>query len=50
MNIYRIIGLIIAIIGGVIMFTWDSEYDFLLGFLIGGGIALLFSGKPKGLK
>lgn len=47
MNIYRIIGLLITVVGTVIMFTWESEYELLIGFMIGAGIALIFSGATK---
>ena len=46
MNKIRIFGLLMLIIGIVLHFTFDNDgIDFLTGLLIGGGIALLITGK-----
>lgn len=46
MNRIRIFGLIILIIGIILHFSFKNDgIDFLTGLLIGGGIALLLTGK-----
>lgn len=46
MNIVRIIGLVILIIGIIIQFTIENEAtDFISGLLVGAGIGLLLTGK-----
>jgi len=48
MNRIRIIGLIILLIGIIIQFSFDNDgTDFITGFLVGGGIGLLITGKTR---
>ncbi|WP_185967745.1 hypothetical protein [Formosa sediminum] len=51
MNRIRIIGLIMLIIGIILQFSFENDgTDFLTGFLVGGGIALLITGQIKSKK
>ena len=46
MNRIRIIGLIMLIIGIILRFSFENDgTDFLTGFLVGGGIGLLLTGR-----
>ena len=48
MNRIRIIGLILLVIGIILHFSFENDgADFLTGFLVGGGIALLLTGAIK---
>ena len=46
MNRIRIIGSIMLIIGIILHFSFENDgTDFLTGFLVGGGIGLLLTGR-----
>ena len=46
MNRIRIIGLFMLIIGIILRFIFENDgADFLMGLLIGGGFALLLTGR-----
>ena len=51
MNSIRIIGLLMVVLGIFLHFSFENEgINFLTGLLVGGGVALLITGRIVPLK